>query len=581
MTRQTQLPQIGADDFARRFSLRARNLMWLLGAGASASAGVPSASDMIWEFKQQLFVSQRRVSAQAVADLSNPAVRAQLQAHIDSLATLPPLDAPDEYAALFEAVYPAEVDRRAYLAAKIAGAKPSYGHLALATFMRAQLTRLVWTTNFDPLVPDACAKVYHGTGSLTCVALDAPDLASQCITEERWPVEIKLHGDFRSRRLKNTGDELRHQDQRLRQLLVDSCRRFGLVVVGYSGRDNSVLDTLDDVLQVSTAFPAGLFWLHRGPNEPFPRVRQLIIRAEAAGVETALVRVENFDEVMRDLARLTNGIDTTALDAFEIKRRRWSAAPLPEGGRGWPLVRLNALPVVRTPTVCRRVVCQVGGYAEARAAIEKAGVKDVLVARTNAGVLAYGADADVRAAFEPHGIITFDLYTIDRKRLRYESGERGLLRDALTRAIARARGLEVLRRRSMDLLTPTNPQDSAWADLRAMVGPMSGTVTGCSDLGWREGIAIRLDWANDRLWLLIEPRTVFTGITAATRAAAADFARERVVKRYNRQINDLIAFWARVLSGDGTDLRALNIGDGVDATFSLSPEMGFSPRAGA
>ena len=36
--------------------------MWLIGAGCSASAGVPTADDMLWEFKQQLYVSQRRVS---------------------------------------------------------------------------------------------------------------------------------------------------------------------------------------------------------------------------------------------------------------------------------------------------------------------------------------------------------------------------------------------------------------------------------------------------------------------------------------------------------------------------------------
>lgn len=33
--------------------MRGGLLMWLLGAGASASAGVPTAWDMIWEFKQQ------------------------------------------------------------------------------------------------------------------------------------------------------------------------------------------------------------------------------------------------------------------------------------------------------------------------------------------------------------------------------------------------------------------------------------------------------------------------------------------------------------------------------------------------
>src|SRR5262245_52568692 len=129
---ETSIPQIRTDDFARRFGVRAANLMWFLGAGASASAGVPTAWDLIWDFKQRLFVSQRRVSLKLVADLSSPAVRAQLQAHIDACGTLPPSGAPDEYAALFEAVYPSESDRRAYLDAKVTGARPSYGHLALA-----------------------------------------------------------------------------------------------------------------------------------------------------------------------------------------------------------------------------------------------------------------------------------------------------------------------------------------------------------------------------------------------------------------------------------------------------------------
>src|ERR1700720_2593854 len=113
------LTEIGADDFARRFSLRSANLMWLLGAGASASAGIPTAGDMVWEFKQLLYVSQRRVAPQSVTDLSNPAIRAQLQAHVDSAGTLPAAGSPDEYASLFEAVYPAESDRRAFLDAKV------------------------------------------------------------------------------------------------------------------------------------------------------------------------------------------------------------------------------------------------------------------------------------------------------------------------------------------------------------------------------------------------------------------------------------------------------------------------------
>jgi hypothetical protein len=578
MSDMASLPEIGADDFARRFALRASNLMWLLGAGASVSAGIATAGDMIWEFKQRLFISQRRVSRESVADLSSPAVRAQLQSHIDASGQLPAQGAPEEYAALFEAVYPAESDRRTYLDSKMAGARPSYGHIALATLMRAGLCRLVWTTNFDPLIADAAAQVFGSTGPLTTVALEAPELAAQCIADGRWPVEVKMHGDFRSRRLKNTTDELRHQDAQLRGVLIEACRRYGLVVAGYSGRDESVMDTLDEALKTEGAFPQGLFWLHRGEGRPLDRVCQFLTRAADAGVETAIVRVENFDEALRDLMRMVEGVDSSHLDAFAAERRRWTGASAPAGRRGWPIVRLNALEVVQSPAVCRRVVCSLGGHAQSQQAVDEAAV-EVLVARVRAGVLAFGADADVHAAFDRYDITEFDLYTVEQRRLRYDSGERGLLRVALARALARNRGLRHVRRRNTDLLTPVEVADDTWAPLRKLAGQLSGTVEGAPDLVWCEGIGTRLEWAADRMWLVVDPRTVFDGVTAENRAVAADFGRERIVRRYNRELNELVAFWAGVLAGDGGDLPALGIGDGVDAVFRLSPDTAYSRRA--
>jgi hypothetical protein len=81
--------------------------------------------------------------------------------------------------------------------------------------------------------------------------------------------------------------------------------------------------------------------------------------------------------------------------------------------------------------------------------------------------------------------------------------------------------------------------------------------------------------------MLVEPRIVFIGLTKDNKAAASAFGRERFVKRYNRQLNDLIAFWASFLSDGGSDLRALGIGDGVDASFGLSPDTAYSQRVGA
>ena len=549
--------------------------MWFLGAGASASAGLPTAMDMIWEFKRLLFVSQNPSYRQASIDLSQPSTRNRIDAHIESLGNMPSSGAPDEYAALFESAYPAESDRRAFLDAKLTGAKPSYGHIALATLMRHERTRIVWTTNFDALVADACAKVYDTTSALTTIDLDSASQVQRSLADERWPIEVKLHGDFRSRRLKNTDDELRLQDTHLRRALVDSCRRFGLVVCGYSGRDDSIMDTLEEAMEHEGAFPAGLFWLHRGEDPPLPRVTRLLELGIANNVEAVLVPVENFDETLRDLIRLTDNIDTAALDQFAVQRRPWSAVPLKRAVRsGWPVVRLNALPVLDAPAQCRRLDCSIGGTAEVREAIQNAGV-DVLAVRSQAGVLAFGADADLRSAFGPYNIKEFDLHAFDIKRQRYDSTERGLLGEALNHAISRHRGLSLVDRRRF---MPADPADASWTRLRKLVGPLTGIIEGNLELRWYEGLTARLDWADDRLWLLVEPHTVFEGITEDNKAVAADFARERTVRRYNPVLNDLIDFWAHHLSQNENDMQALNTSQGVDATFRISPVTCFSKR---
>lgn len=551
--------------------------MWFLGAGASASAGIPTALDMVWEFKQLLFVSQRRASLQSVSDLSSPVVRSEIQGHIDSAASFPVQGSPEEYGALFEAAFPSEQDRRSYLEAKVRVGKPSYGHLALATLMKAGLTRIVWTTNFDSLIADACAKVYEATGNLTTASLDAPHL-TQAIVEERWPVEVKLHGDFRSRRLKNVAVELCQQDERLRDELMQCCRRFGLVVAGYSGRDHSIMDALYDVAKRPGSFPAGLFWLHRGPEEPLPRVIELLGDAITRGAEAALVRVENFDETLRDLVRLHQGLDTSTLEQFAGPRRRWSPAPLPVGRRAWPVIRLNALEIVQSPTVCRRVTCSVGGVVAARRAAELAGV-NIIVTRRRSGVLAFGADADVRRAFGPYDLSGFDLYTLDLSKLRHDSTERGLIREALSRALVRECQLRLAHAGRQHELVPADPAGPLWQPLQNIVGRIAGNVTGHPELAWSEGLRVRLDWADDRLWVLFDPGIVFEGVNPANKSAAADFARERTVKRYNSKLNDLLDFWGETIAQGGRELRAFGIGDGVDATFRLATTTAYSKRA--
>ena len=78
------------------------------------------------------------------------------------------------------------------------------------------------------------------------------------------------------------------------------------------------MDALEEPLSRSGAFPNGLFWLHRESDPILPRVVRFLERSRDAGVEVASVAVENFDEALRDLIRLIEGINTEALDAFQV-----------------------------------------------------------------------------------------------------------------------------------------------------------------------------------------------------------------------------------------------------------------------
>lgn len=543
-------------------------MMWFLGAGASAAAGLPTAGDLVVEFKRMLYVSQSGQTVQP-GDLSQPVIRNRIAAHIESLG-LPESGDADEYAAFFETAFPDETDRAKFIDRQVGRSRPSYGHVALASLMSADLCRLVWTTNFDTLIADACAKVFGTTGSLTTATLDAPQLAQHAVASERWPLEVKLHGDFRSHRLKNTGDELRRQDRDLRQILVDCATRFGLVVVGYSGRDGSIMSTLEEVLTKPKPFPAGLFWLQREEDTATARVEELLVRASDSGVDAALVQIGNFDEMLRGLANVSAEVDKTALSDLARERRYWSAPPRRHGGGTWPVVRLNALPVVEAPTHCRRVECTIGGTDEVR---EAAADTAVLAVRSRVGVLAFGSDSEVRRAFDGHDVKEFDLHALDARWPM----ERGLLHDALRAALIRGAGLRALPddRRS---LVPTEPKDRCWVPLRNIVERLSGKLGAEGDLSWYEGIGTRLEWSEDRLWLLFSPRTVFEGVTDDNKAAAADFARERTVRRYNKQLNGLLDFWSRYIGEASRDLRTFGIGDGVDAAFRLGRTTAFSRR---
>jgi hypothetical protein len=102
-------------EFLRIFPMRGSHLMWLLGAGASASAGIPTAGDMIWDFKRRLYCSENRLPLKSVPDIGDASFRLRLNQYFASQSGFPAPDGDDEYPFYFERTYAHERDRRSYI----------------------------------------------------------------------------------------------------------------------------------------------------------------------------------------------------------------------------------------------------------------------------------------------------------------------------------------------------------------------------------------------------------------------------------------------------------------------------------
>ena len=571
--------------FLRLFQLRKAQIMWFLGAGASRASGIKTAGDMIWEFKQKLYCSEKNVPLSYIADPGDPVVQQKRQPHFAAQRTYPKSEAEDEYSAYFGATYPSPKDRQLYIDGQVQQGKPSYGHFALALLMREGLCRAAWTTNFDHTLEDAAFKVLGGSGKLVVADLGEPRKLSQAWSASRWPVYGKLHGDYHSEKLMNTSDELRQQDEEMRRSLVTACQGGGLAVTGYSGRDGSVMEALTEAIDGGRGYPGGLFWFKRYGETPYPAVVELIEKARAAGVEAHLIKVETFDELLSDLVRFLPETAQAAQSIREATRPRLAKAALRTARAPTPAVRTNALPVISYPPACRLVVCDIGGWKQIEAAIAASGA-DILAQRCQRGVLAFGRDVDVKRTFEPHTITVFDTYAIRADRLTRPSGERSLIADALFRAIGRRPGLRV-ERRGVGVLAFPDPEVVKPAMFHVGGTKPVYSLAGTLDAGiqWTEACSLHIDYRLDKLWLLIDPFVNRTGITENTPVKdieqSREFVRERMAKRHNNHANAMVDGWARLIAGDTKSLRlrSFDIVDGYDGDFEIMRVSGFSGRA--
>lgn len=591
--------------FARSFALSPSRWAWLLGAGASAAANVPTGTHMIREFKARLFSDALQLPLREI-DIGDPLWVRRIEEHFAIAGTLPPTGAPEEYAAAFEAAYPSEADRRTYIDRKVADARPSYGHRLLASLVATGQTSCVITTNFDSLVENAVAVARdlrpRGSTSLTVASIDSGERAARCVAESDWPLLVKLHGDFKESRLKNTTEELQRQDEVLRNAMVTCLGRFGLLVVGYSGRDRSVMEALHAALEHPGAFPAGIRWVARSGDGLLPAVGDLIDAAESAGVDAEVLEVATFDELAGALERQAT-LPAEIVDHLRSSHPRPRLVPVEfrrPVGKKFPALRCSALPIVQMPQTARLVLLDKPlNTQEARAVARERGVKLTVAARGTA-LNAFGSDADLLAAFgdlgaDLHGDVPLDPMN--------DAMHRGLVYEALARALTRGRPLQPLLKRRGHVIRVRRPDggrprdlqredDRVLAQLRNAYG---GSLTGrVPNLGWpyAEAVHLRLDAFDDQWWCVLRPATYLdrprTGSVdgAAHQRSREDadggWTKERWARRYNKTWAAIIDAWAHLLvDGESQEIHAYPWAnsDGAAGTFVVGRSTAWSRPA--
>lgn len=288
----------------------------LIGAGASATSGAKTSSELIAEWRQQLYEQSK----------SNKLFEEWLEEQDWCKDE-------EQYSILFEKVCDQPSQRRNFVEECIKDAMPSWGYIYLANIIALNYFNVIFTPNFDDLLNEACCN-YAGLKPLVCAHDSA--VADIRVTSAR-PKIIKLHGDFLYDSIKTTIAETASLESNMRDKIRQFGKEYGLVVIGYGGKDKSIMDTLEMLLSEPAEgyFPHGLYWCRRKEDEVSKRLRRLMLRDRTYWVE-----IEGFDELMAEIHEgLTLVLPDTVRDPYRATTERLNRFILPKGEAKHPIIQ--------------------------------------------------------------------------------------------------------------------------------------------------------------------------------------------------------------------------------------------------
>jgi hypothetical protein len=278
----------------------------LLGSGVSTAAGIPTGSEIVLDLIRQA------AAVEGEGPQPNPETWYQRR-----------FGEPPDYAKLLDRLTATPAERMALLRSyfepteeeREQGLKtPTLAHRAIATLAKHGCIRMILTTNFDRLIEQALGEA----GVIPDVISSDDDLQGAMPYVHSRCVVVKLHGDYRDIRIKNTPEELENYSQALNQFLDRVLDEFGLIISGWSGASDTALR---NAILRSLNRRFATYWLAKG--EVTEQAQHIIQhrRAEVVQIESADRFFEGLLEKVESLRELERPHPLSTAVAVETVKR--------------------------------------------------------------------------------------------------------------------------------------------------------------------------------------------------------------------------------------------------------------------
>ena len=495
-----------------------------LGAGASIQSGVPSAGDMVWEFKRKLYCTANKISEEYYKDLQSEATKTSLQNYFDGLSGFPVYGDGQEYSFYFEKCYPTIEARREYIYNKLSEKKPSIGYLCLGSLVNQKIIRTVLTTNFDPLIEFGIKSI----NPLQQIVTISSSVNPQTNIVENVPEIIKLHGDYLYDRIQNTADELQKLEQHIGHLSATRLSDNQLLVIGYSGNDSSILNWFKSNIDNPSFASKGIYWCTLKNYGVSEKVTQLLEEIEQCGREVGIVKISNFDDF---LYRMYVSKCTTESAISKLGESRSKLAPFAftSTPRKKPFIKFNAF-ISKQGGIPKTIHCaktSITNYKFLRDIISGMPIAAVL----KKGMVFFACEAQYFEYLKPY-------ITDTVREVNFNSA-----------LVNRDNSVEISLLYELMFISLTNIAHLQRIGKRKIINTSTLTVAPNRQYSFYEAALLSLQYNNNELYLIITPtiEVIKTHGAEISKEERNIITNSIISQRHNNKFGDQLLSWQKII----------------------------------